>query len=163
MRDLLKRYSDKKESIKQRDYSKQHAVGRLSVAERAELLFDSGTFVEIGMLAEEDPLFRDVKEGSSPRDGLLAGYGKVNGRLVGILANDITVKQGSLGSVVFRKQSIIQRLCREQGFPLVWLLEGSGARLEDEETSLLQNRDNAATEARKTASTLKRLLPFLLS
>ena len=117
MRNLLQNYLAKKEAIRQRDYSEQHAKGRLSAVERVELLLDPGTFVEIGMLAEENPLFRDVKKGPTPRDGLISGYGKVNGRYVGVLANDITVKHGSLGSVPFRKQGIIQSLCRKQGFP----------------------------------------------
>ena len=144
MRDRLQSYLKKKELVKQRDYSKQHAKGRLSPMERVELLFDPGTFVEMGMLAEQDLLTRRVKEESTPRDGHIVGYGKVNGRYVGVVADDITVKYGSLGRVGFRKIEGLGRLCTKQGFPLVWFLEGSGARLEDEESSLVADVDETA-------------------
>ena len=141
MQDRLRHYLDKKERVKQVDYSRQHARGRLSVVERVNLLFDPGTFVEIGILAQQDQLTRAVKPEDTPRDGILTGYGKVDGRTVGVGSYDITVKGGSMGAVGEWKMTRLKRMALEQGFPFVIMCDGTGARLEEEIRSKA-GRDN---------------------
>ena len=135
MMDLLRPYQEKKRALRRIDYSKQHAKGRLSAIERVELLFDPGTFVEIGALAQQDQLTRSIKPGPTPRDGIVTGYGRVNGRIVFAGAYDITVKGGSMGFVGEWKLTRVKRLAMEQGCPLVLMCDGTGARLEEEISS----------------------------
>lgn len=135
MNQNFQRYLEMKEQIKSRDYSAQHNKNRLSVMERVGLLFDKGTFVETGMLATQDISTREIKESSTPRDGLLTGYGCINGRLAGVAAYDISVKGGSMGFVGERKFNRIKDLAREQGFPVIIMCDGTGARLEEEISS----------------------------
>ncbi|MFH1350258.1 MAG: carboxyl transferase domain-containing protein [Pseudomonadota bacterium] len=133
--DLLRPHVEKKEALKRIDYSKQHARGRLSASERVALLFDPDSFVEIGALAQQDQFHRGIKPEPTPRDGVIAGYGTVKGRRVGVGAYDFTVKGGSMGFVGEWKLTRIKRLVMEQGFPLVIFCDGTGARLEEEVTS----------------------------
>ena len=135
MMDLLRPYQEKKRALSRMNYSKQHAKGRLSAIERVELLFDPGTFVEIGALAQQDQLTRSIKPGPTPRDGIVTGYGRVNGRIVFAGAYDITVKGGSMGFVGEWKLTRVKRLAMEQGCPLVLMCDGTGARLEEEISS----------------------------
>ena len=102
---------------------------------RVDLLFDPGTFVETGILARQDASYRGIKEDPTPRDGIVTGYGRINGRFAGVAAYDITVKGGSMGFVGEKKFNRIKDLALEQGFPIVILCEGTGARLEEEVSS----------------------------
>jgi len=131
----LKPYLEKKEELRKWDYSKQHAKGRLSAPERVNLLFDHGSFVEIGALAKQNQHTRGIKPEPTPRDGIVVGYGKVDGRIVGVAAYDNTVKGGSMGFVGEWKFTRMKRMAAEQGFPVVILCDGAGARLEEEISS----------------------------
>src|SRR5205814_962019 len=80
--------------------AKQHERGKLTVRERIDLLFDAGTFVELGLLAHQQP----VRGGESdpdgtPADGVVTGHGEVDGRQVWVIAYDFTVMAGSMGAV----------------------------------------------------------------
>lgn len=135
MMDRLRPYREKKRALMRMDYARQHVRGRLSAIERVELLFDEGTFVEIGAMAQQDQLTRSIKPGPTPRDGIVTGYGRVNGRTVFAGAYDITVKGGSMGFVGEWKLTRVKRLAAEQGRPLVIMCDGTGARLEEEISS----------------------------
>lgn len=147
MKEKLNRFLNKKKAIQERDYSRQHAKNRLSCIERVELLFDKGTFVETGMLAQQDIVAKDIKVELTPRDGFLTGYGEINGRVAGVGAYDITVKGGSSGFVGEKKFNRIKRMALEQGFPIIIMCEGFGARLEEEISSrmLYDSRQFAIT------------------
>jgi len=135
MSEALQPFLERKLALSTLDYSKRHARGQLSAAERIELLFDEGTFTEIAPLARESDLAADTKPGATPRDGIVVGYGKVNGRTVGAAAYDIQFRGGSMGKVCEWKFTRLKRLILEQGFPLVVMSEGTGARLEEEVSS----------------------------
>ncbi len=135
MTEALQPFLDKKLALENLDYSKRHAKGLLSAAERIELLFDTGTFTELAPLARESDLAAATKPGETPRDGIVVGYGKVNGRMVGAAAYDIQYRAGSMGKTCEWKFTRLKRLILEQGFPLVILSEGTGARLEEEVSS----------------------------
>jgi len=75
--------------------AKQHQRGKLTVRERIDLLFDAGTFVELGLLAQA----RDGSE-DTPADGVVTGHGDVDGRQVWVVAYDFTVMAGSMDIVI---------------------------------------------------------------
>lgn len=107
---------------------KQHGRGKLTVRERLDLLFDSGTFVESGLLARavDSPQSR-VKR--TPADGCVTGVGKIDGRRVAVIAYDFTVLAGSLGAHGERKATRTRELALRHGIPVVYLLDSAGARV----------------------------------
>jgi len=135
MNQNLQRYLEMKEQIRNRDFSAQHDKNRLSAMERVDLLFDQGTFIETGILATQDICAKEIKKEPTPRDGIVTGYGRINGRFAGVAAYDVSVKGGSMGFVGERKFNRIKDLAREQGFPVIIMCDGTGARLEEEISS----------------------------
>ncbi len=102
---------------------RQHERGKLTVRERLDLLFDPGTFCEIGILAGEDPDKPDA-------DGVVAGYGKIDGRYAAIVAYDYTVKGGSMGKVGEEKATRIREIALKSRIPMIWILDSGGARID---------------------------------
>ena len=114
---------------------KQHSQGKLTARERLEILFDKGTFREIGALRVSTSL--DLPE--SKRifgDGVVTGYGKVNGRTVYVASQDFTVSGGSLGSAHAKKICQAMDLALESMSPFVCINDGGGARIEEGVNSL---------------------------
>ena len=114
---------------------KQHSQGKLTARERLEILFDKGTFREIGALRVSTSL--DLPE--SKRifgDGVVTGYGKVNGRTVYVASQDFTVSGGSLGSAHAKKICQAMDLALESMAPFVCINDGGGARIEEGVNSL---------------------------
>ncbi|MGA7911434.1 MAG: acyl-CoA carboxylase subunit beta [Candidatus Dormiibacterota bacterium] len=113
--------------------AKQHQRGKLTVRERIDLLFDEGTFVELGLLAHQQP----VRGGESdpegtPADGVVTGHGQVDGREVWVIAYDFTVMAGSMGAVGEQfKAARVRELALRYRKPLVWLLDSAGARIQE--------------------------------
>ncbi|MCK6563919.1 MAG: acyl-CoA carboxylase subunit beta [Dehalococcoidia bacterium] len=109
--------------------ARQHARGRMTARERANALVDEGTFVELGALAHaEDP----ERAERSPGDGIITGYGRIDGRMVAIEANDATVLGGSNGmEAALRKGDRVRDFAEEKGYPLIYLAEGGGGRVGD--------------------------------
>ena len=105
--------------------ARQHQKGRLTARERLALLFDPGTFNEIGALAGGN---HPGGEPALAGDGVVGGTGLVNGRSAVALAEDFTVKGGSIGHVNAAKRTRLVRLALEQQLPLVLLLDGAGER-----------------------------------
>src|SRR5438094_326710 len=112
---------------------KQHQRGQLTVRERIGLLFDQGTFVELGLLAHQQP----VRGGESdpdgtPADGVVTGHGDVDGRQVWVIAYDFTVMAGSMGAVGEQfKAARVRELALRYRKPIVWLLDSAGARIQE--------------------------------
>ena len=114
---------------------KQHSQGKLTARERLEILFDKGTFREIGALRVSTSL--DLPE--SKRifgDGVVTGYGKVNGKTVYVASQDFTVSGGSLGSAHAKKICQAMDLALESMAPFVCINDGGGARIEEGVNSL---------------------------
>ena len=104
------------------------AKGHLTARERIDVLFDEGTFVEIGMFAHSDN--PDVGQ-EAPADGVVTGVGDINGRKAVVVAIDATVLGGSNGRIGLRKQGHMNYLAETKGVPLVVLGDASGGRMPD--------------------------------
>jgi acetyl-CoA carboxylase carboxyltransferase component len=108
--------------------AKQRERGKLTVRERIDLLFDEGTFVELGQLAHA----RDGDADATPADGVVTGHGEVDGRQVWVIAYDFTVMAGSMGAVGEQfKAARVRDLALKYRKPIVWLLDSAGARIQE--------------------------------
>jgi acetyl-CoA/propionyl-CoA carboxylase carboxyl transferase subunit len=105
--------------------------GYLTCDERIALLVDPGTFVEFSTFAGPQPAEFGPNPPYIPRDGVITGLGKVNGRSVGVFAHDKTVQGGSLGNVQAAKIAGIVRKCCELKVPLIALQDSVGARIQE--------------------------------
>jgi acetyl-CoA carboxylase carboxyltransferase component len=105
-----------------------HAKGHLTARERVDLLFDPGTFVEIGMFAHSD---NPAVGEDAAADAVVTGVGNVNGRKAVVVAIDATVLGGSNGRIGLRKQGHMNYLAETKGVPLVVLGDASGGRMPD--------------------------------
>jgi len=113
--------------------AKQHQRGKLTVRERIELLFDQGSFVELGLLAHQQPVRGgEADPEGTPADGVVTGHGQVDGREVWVIAYDFTVMAGSMGAVGEQfKAARVRELALRYRKPLVWLLDSAGARIQE--------------------------------
>jgi acetyl-CoA carboxylase carboxyltransferase component len=114
----------------------QHARGKLTARERLALLLDDGSFQEMGALATHDQTEFGLADQRYPGDGVVAGFGKVNGRRVAAYAQDFTVLGGSFSKVQSNKISRIQDLALESGVPIIGLNDSGGARIQEGVASL---------------------------
>lgn len=108
---------------------KRKARGQLNAQERLDALIDPGSFIETGLLGASSVFKED--EGRTPRDGKLTGFGKIDGRDVGVVVNDFTVKGASTSSTNSKKMGHVRRVAQEKGMPFVHVGESTGARLPD--------------------------------
>ena len=111
--------------------AKQHTLGKLTVRERIALLFDSGTFREYGLLATHQSHRQEMSEKITPADGIITGFGKIHGRSTGVIAEDFTVRGGSVGQTNIMKKVRMVQIATQEKIPLVWMLDGAGARAEE--------------------------------
>ena len=114
----------------------QHAAGKLTARERIELLIDAGTFVELGLHGRPHFSQRAMDGRDAPADGVITGYGKVDGRLCAVVAYDFTVMAGSMGMTGELKVTRLRELALTKRIPLVWLLDSAGARIQEAVGSL---------------------------
>lgn len=101
--------------------------GRLPVRERLELLLDEGSWFEIGMLGL--PEMRT--ERFVPGDGVVTGFGRIDGAMVGVIGIDSTILAGTTAPTSMRKQSILIEHAQRAGFPIVLLCDADGGRIPD--------------------------------
>lgn len=109
----------------------QHQKGKLSVWERIEYFFDPGTFVEVGGFIELRAGFFGLEKKKNPGDGVVTGFGRVNGRLVYCAAQDFTYIGGSLGEMHGKKIAAIMDMAVQNGAPMVSLNDSGGARVQE--------------------------------
>src|SRR2546423_7064055 len=110
---------------------RQRSLGKLTVRERLDLLFDPGTFDEVGLLAHHQAASPQMQGKFTPADGCVCGFGKVNGRRVAVIAYDFTVMAGSIGMVGEIKAGRMRELALRERIPLVWLIDSAGARIQE--------------------------------
>src|SRR5260370_18882713 len=110
--------------------AKQKERGKLTVRERVGLLFDKDTFVELGLLAHQQPVRGgEFDPDGTPADGVVTGHGNVDGRQVWVIAYDFTVMAGSMGANGEQfKAARVRELALRYRKPIVWLLDSAGAR-----------------------------------
>jgi acetyl-CoA carboxylase carboxyltransferase component len=114
----------------------QHAAGKLTARERIDLLIDAGTFTELGIHGRPHFSQRAMDGRQAPADGVITGYGKVEGRLCAVVAYDFTVMAGSMGMTGELKVTRLRELALSKRMPLVWLLDSAGARIQEAVGSL---------------------------
>ncbi len=116
--------------------ARQHQQEKLTARERLALLIDEGTFVELG--AHGRPHFsQPAMQGKhAPADGVITGYGKIDGRLVAVCAYDFTVMAGSMGMTGELKVTRLRELALTKRIPFIWLLDSAGARIQEAVGSL---------------------------
>jgi propionyl-CoA carboxylase beta chain len=115
---------------------KQHAAGKKTARERVLQLIDPGTFTEIDKLMTHRNYDFGMETNKILGDGVISGYGKVNGRLVYVFAQDFTVFGGSLSRANADKIVKIQELALKMGAPIVGLNDSGGARIQEGVESL---------------------------
>ncbi|MFV0366574.1 MAG: acyl-CoA carboxylase subunit beta [Mangrovibacterium sp.] len=126
---LKKQYDDKY-------YEKQHARGKLTARERISLLFDEGTFEETDAYTPPASSTFGKKTQKVYGDGVITGFGEVNGRLVYAFSQDFNVLGGSLGSMHAAKIARVQDMALKTGAPIVGLIDSGGARIQEGISSL---------------------------
>jgi acetyl-CoA carboxylase carboxyltransferase component len=111
--------------------AKQHERGKLTARERVALLVDEGTFVELGIHGRPHSTQRAMDGVDAPADGVITGYGKIDGRLAAVCAYDFTVMAGSMGMTGEFKVTRLRELALTKRIPFVWLLDSAGARVQE--------------------------------
>ena len=114
----------------------QHKKGKLTARERIHFLLDEGTFEEIGMLVTHRSTYFGLDKQKFYGDGVVTGYGKINGRTVYVFAQDFTVLGGSLAEAHAKKICRIMDLALENGAPVIGLNDSGGARIQEGVVSL---------------------------
>jgi acetyl-CoA carboxylase carboxyltransferase component len=114
----------------------QHERGKLTARERIDLLVDPGSFVEIGIHGGPHFSQRAMEGREAPADGVITGWGDVDGRTCCIAAYDFTVMAGSMGMTGELKVSRLREMALQKRMPLVWLLDSAGARIQEAAGSL---------------------------
>src|SRR6202046_1205782 len=115
---------------------RQHAEGKLALRERIELLLDEGTFEEMDKLVLHRAQDFGMGEQVVPGDGLVTGFGRINGRITYVFANDFTVFGGSMSETNARKICKIMDLALKTGAPIIGLNDSGGARIQEGVLSL---------------------------
>ncbi|MBE4910415.1 methylmalonyl-CoA carboxyltransferase [Bacillus luteolus] len=115
---------------------KQHEKGKLTARERIELLVDEGTFVELNPFIEHRSRDFGLEGKKGPGDGVVTGYGKVNGRPIYLFSQDFTVFGGALGEMHAKKIANVMDLAAKNGAPFVGLNDSGGARIQEGVVSL---------------------------
>jgi acetyl-CoA carboxylase carboxyltransferase component len=140
VRPLVEDLHARREAIKlgggEEKIAKQHAADKLTARERLALLIDDGTFTELGIHARPHFSQRAMEGRDAPADGVITGYGKVDGRMVAVCAYDFTVMAGSMGMTGELKVTRLRELALTKRMPFVWLLDSAGARIQEAVGSL---------------------------
>src|SRR5580692_6709417 len=111
--------------------AKQHARGKMTARERLAAFFDDGVYFEIGTHGTQMGLAAG-SDGSDkpPADAVVTGFGKVDGRMACSAAYDFTVKGGSIGYTGEEKVTRLRSMCLRGRWPMVWLIDSAGARID---------------------------------
>ena len=120
----------------QEKIDRQHAQDKLTARERLALLVDDDTFTELGVHGRPHFSQRSMEGREAPADGVITGYGKVDGRLVAVCAYDFTVMAGAMGMTGELKVGRLRELALGKRIPFIWLLDSAGARIQEASGSL---------------------------
>ena len=134
--DLRRRKAELELGGGQKRIDDQHAKGKLTARERLAILFDEGSFVEMDTFVHHRCHNFGMADVKAPGDGVVTGYGTVDGRLVFAYAQDFTVLGGSLGEYHAEKIVKIQNMALKMGAPIVGLNDSGGARIQEGVNSL---------------------------
>jgi acetyl-CoA carboxylase carboxyltransferase component len=131
---------DRREKVKlgggREKIAQQHERGKLTARERIDLLVDPGSFVELGIHGRPHFSQRAMEGREAPADGVVTGWGKVDGRPCAIASYDFTVMAGSMGMTGELKVARLRDLALSKRMPFIWLLDSAGARIQEAVGSL---------------------------
>ena len=140
MKEIIQQLEAKRELARlgggQKRIQAQHSKGKLTARERIELLLDAGTFEEWDMFVEHRCHDFGMSDQTVPGDGVVTGYGMINGRLVFVFSQDFTVLGGSLSEAHAEKICKIMDQALKVGAPVIGLNDSGGARIQEGVASL---------------------------
>jgi propionyl-CoA carboxylase beta chain len=140
MNDIIKALNAKREAARlgggERRRLAQHAKGKLTARERIELLLDESSFEELDMFVEHRCADFGMAEQKVPGDGVVTGWGAINGRLVYVFSKDFTVFGGSLSMAHAEKIVKVQDMALQNGAPCIGIFDAGGARIQEGVDSL---------------------------
>ncbi|MFJ5221620.1 acyl-CoA carboxylase subunit beta [Streptomyces sp. NPDC088400] len=129
--DLRRRIEEATHAGSARAVEKQHAKGKLTARERIDLLLDEGSFVELDEFARHRSTNFGIERNRPYGDGVVTGYGTVDGRPVCVYSQDFTIFGGSLGEVYGEKIVKVMDFAMKTGCPIVGINDGGGARIQE--------------------------------
>ncbi len=135
MRELVTALEERRAKIRamggEEKIAKQHSRGKLTARERMTALFDDGLYFEVGAHGTQMGMAAG-SDGSDkpPADAVVCGFGKVDGRMTCAAAYDFTVKGGSIGYTGEEKVTRLRSMCLRGRWPMVWLIDSAGARID---------------------------------
>jgi len=140
MKDIIEALEAKRAAARagggEKRMASQHAKGKLTARERIELLLDEGSFEEFDMFVEHRAHEFGMAEQKIPGDGVVTGWGTVNGRLCYVFSKDFTVFGGSLSKAHAEKICKVQDMAMKNGAPIVGIFDAGGARIQEGVDSL---------------------------
>jgi len=140
MHDIIRQLDDKRSAARlgggEKRIAAQHAKGKLTARERIELFLDPGSFEEWDMFKEHRCTDFGMEKQSLPGDGVVTGYGTVNGRLIFVFSQDFTVLGGSLSETHAEKICKVMDHAMKAGAPVIGLNDSGGARIQEGVASL---------------------------
>ncbi|MGM0639796.1 MAG: acyl-CoA carboxylase subunit beta [Thermotogota bacterium] len=132
---LLNDFREKDESLNygggKDKIEKQHKRDKLTARERIDLLLDEGSFEEIDKFVKHRSTYFGLDKKSFPYDGVVTGFGTINGEKVAVFSQDFTVQGGSLGEMHAKKIMKIQDLAMKYGMPVIGINDSGGARIQE--------------------------------
>jgi propionyl-CoA carboxylase beta chain len=135
MKDMLERLADRRSQARlgggEKRIAAQHKRGKLTARERIELLLDHGSFEEFDMFVQHRSTDFGMAEAKIPGDGVVTGWGTVNGRKVFVFSKDFTVFGGSLSEAHAQKIMKVQDMALRARAPIVGLFDAGGARIQE--------------------------------
>lgn len=131
-----RRHQEATVEMAERAAEKQHARGRLTARERIERLLDEGSFVELDAYARHRSTNFGMEKNRPLGDGVITGYGTIDGRQVCVFSQDFSIFGGSLGEVYGEKITKVMDLALTNGVPIIGINEGAGARIQEGVVSL---------------------------
>jgi propionyl-CoA carboxylase beta chain len=135
MREVLNELERRREEARQgggpERIAEQHRRGKLTARERLDVLLDEGSFEEFDMFVEHRCTEFGMEKHKFPGDGVITGWGTINGRLVYVFAKDFTVFGGSLSEAHARKITKIQTMAIQNRAPIIGLFDAGGARIQE--------------------------------
>ncbi|MFK7763063.1 MAG: acyl-CoA carboxylase subunit beta [Roseobacter sp.] len=140
MKDILEQLEDRRAQARlgggQRRIDAQHGRGKLTARERVELLLDAGSFEEFDMFVTHRCTEFDMEQQKPAGDGVVTGWGTINGRLVYVFSQDFTVLGGSVSETHAKKICKIMDMAVQNGAPVIGINDSGGARIQEGVDSL---------------------------
>jgi acetyl-CoA carboxylase carboxyltransferase component len=129
--EFRRRTAEAEHAGSERAVAKQHDKGKLTARERLDLLLDPDSFVELDALAVHRATSFGLDARRVPGDGVVTGYGTIDGREVGVFSQYFTVFGGSLGEVFAEKICKVMDMCLRMGVPMIGINDSGGARIQE--------------------------------